>query len=283
MKASLRLLISITWPLLLAAGIFAAPAQAALQPAPCGSGVRDFTCDGRPDLLAQDSHGTLWLYPNEGDGHLKPRIRSGTGWHYTPILEGVVPGPAQYTGVFARDREGTLWAIPSNGHGGWLKRIRTGGGWNQMTSIIPASHEPALLAIDRSGTLWRYPYEVRSHSIHWLTRQRLGAGWAGHMLVASRGYNDSDFLARDTHGTLWPYYFTYDSHYGPHVHRSPFNYGSGWGKYRSIVEDGDFVNVDGYIDFVATDNHGGLWLYASERGLKHRVQIGHGFNGYTIG
>lgn len=287
MKASLRLLISITWPLLLTTGLLAGPVQADPSRAvvrsscePYRPAVRDYTCDGRPDLLAQDSHGTLWIYPGNGDGGFKPRIKSGTGWHFTNIINAHV---GAYGGVYARDKSGTLWIYPSNGHGGWLKPKRVGGGWNQMTSIIDETGHFALLAIDHSGTLWRYPYKVSiGHDMpRWLPRQRVGTGWAGRMLVDMKiGTEYPDFYARDTHGTLWPY-----SDNGKTIRRGVHSFGSGWGGYTRIVSDGDFENVDGYLDLVATDTHGDLWFYPSTSGgtaMGHRVKVGHGFTGYTI-
>lgn len=262
---------------ILAAGIATAPAQAALLPAPCGTAIRDYTCDGHPDLLVKDSHDILWLYPNDGDGGFKPRVKSATGWHYTMIIPN---HEASYNGVYARDGAGTLWSIPGNGHGGWLKRTRVGGGWNQMTSIIDETSRGDLLAIDRSGTLWRYPFVASiGHTTRWLPRQRVSGGWAGTMLIDLAIVGDGPiFHARDTHGTIWPYW---DDKAG--IHRTNFPYGTGFGKYTQIVQDGDFENVDGYINIVATDTHGTLWFFpASTSATGHRVMIGHGFNSYTI-
>lgn len=48
-----------------------------------------FTADGKPDLLARDSHGILWLYPGTGSATkpLGARIQVGTGWSaYNTLL-----------------------------------------------------------------------------------------------------------------------------------------------------------------------------------------------------
>lgn len=277
MKRTLRIVADIVGALLLATGI-AVPAQT--DPLHCGAPCpRDYSGDGYPDVMALDSHGTLWLYPGDGDGGFKPRIKSATGWHYTAII----PSRGAFYGVFARDKDGNLWAIPSNGHSGWRSRTPLGGGWNQMTSIIDESGRGNLLAIDRSGTLWRYPYTTvgNGYSVSWQPRQRAATGWAGRMLVDLHiGGGWPWFYARDTHGILWPY----DDRQGIQVKTptSYYTFGSGWNRYTRIVEAGDWENVDGLSDLIATDKHGDLWMIPGGDAGKHRVKIGHGFSGYTI-
>ena len=36
--------------------------------------------DGRPDVIARDTSGRLWLYPNNGAGDWFTRIDLGGGW-----------------------------------------------------------------------------------------------------------------------------------------------------------------------------------------------------------
>jgi hypothetical protein len=43
--------------------------------------ARDFTSDGKADLLAQDGNGILWTYPGQGNGLFGSRIRVGDGWN----------------------------------------------------------------------------------------------------------------------------------------------------------------------------------------------------------
>jgi hypothetical protein len=40
----------------------------------------DFNGDARPDVLARDSSGNLWLYPGNGAGGWLTRSRVGQGW-----------------------------------------------------------------------------------------------------------------------------------------------------------------------------------------------------------
>jgi hypothetical protein len=47
----------------------------------------DMDGDGRPDVIARDTTGELWLYPNNGAGDWLKRIDLGPGWNpMTAIL-----------------------------------------------------------------------------------------------------------------------------------------------------------------------------------------------------
>ena len=69
--------------------LFASTAAPAPAPAPTptvtvispGEAARDFTGDGKPDLLARDTNGTLWTYPGTGNGLFGWRINVGPGWN----------------------------------------------------------------------------------------------------------------------------------------------------------------------------------------------------------
>jgi hypothetical protein len=41
----------------------------------------DFNGDRRPDLLARDGAGVLWLYPGNGAGGFLSRVQVGPGWN----------------------------------------------------------------------------------------------------------------------------------------------------------------------------------------------------------
>ncbi|MFD9034425.1 FG-GAP repeat domain-containing protein [Streptomyces sp. NPDC059567] len=52
------------------------------------AGVGDLTADGRPDVLAVDKDGKLWLYEGDGDG-LGDRHQVSTGWGIVQTMTGV--------------------------------------------------------------------------------------------------------------------------------------------------------------------------------------------------
>ncbi|MFD3998214.1 FG-GAP repeat domain-containing protein [Streptomyces sp. NPDC058583] len=100
------------------------------------NGTADMTGDGRPDLLATDRSGDLWLYPGTGniDAPLGDRRRIGGGWGvYNQIAAtGNVAG-APAGDLVARDAAGVLWLYLGKGDGTFASRVRIGGGWNAYT------------------------------------------------------------------------------------------------------------------------------------------------------
>ena len=147
-------------------------------------GPGDFSGDQRVDLLARErATGSLWLYPGNGTGGWRPRVRVGTGWN---IFNAVV-GPGDVNGdgtadVLARESAtGYLWLYPGNGTGGFRPRVRVGSGWNGLTAVasagdLNADRTPDVLARDKAGVLWLYP---RTAAGSWLPRVRIGGGWNG--------------------------------------------------------------------------------------------------------
>ncbi|HEU4668825.1 MAG TPA: S8 family serine peptidase, partial [Arthrobacter sp.] len=104
-------------------------------PAPVAA-ARDFTGDGKPDLLARESNGVLWTYPGTGDGLFGWRIRVGEGWNVMSAISaaGDLTGDGK-PDLTARDTNGTLWTYPGTGNGLFGSRIKVGDGWNVMTAI----------------------------------------------------------------------------------------------------------------------------------------------------
>ena len=100
-------------------------------------GPGDFSGDGNVDILARDASGYLWLYPGNGAGGWKTRVKAGSGWNgFTSIL---VPGDFDGDGhvdVMARSSDGALWLYPGNGAGGWKARSKVGSGWNIFSTIL---------------------------------------------------------------------------------------------------------------------------------------------------
>jgi hypothetical protein len=103
------------------------------------SGGGDLTGDRRPDLVAVDTKGDLWLYRGTGtDAPLfKARERIGWGWGiYNEITAvGHIAGGAAGD-LVARDRAGVLWLHQGLGNGKFGPRTRIGGGWNTFTRLV---------------------------------------------------------------------------------------------------------------------------------------------------
>ncbi|OPZ03696.1 MAG: FG-GAP repeat protein [candidate division BRC1 bacterium ADurb.BinA292] len=96
----------------------------------------DFTGDGKPDLIARQNNGVLWLYSGAGSGTWAEPIQIGTGWAQMTALFG--PGDMNGDGnpdVLARHSSGALLLYTGNGSGGWRGQSQIGQGWNVMSWI----------------------------------------------------------------------------------------------------------------------------------------------------
>ncbi|MFJ2935977.1 FG-GAP repeat domain-containing protein [Streptomyces sp. NPDC087219] len=102
-------------------------------------GGSDITADGKPDLIATDKSGGLWLYPGTGNlnAPLGDRKNIGTSWGvYNQIVATGNLAGAPAGDLFARDAAGVLWLYLGNGDGTFAPRIRIGAGWNEYTRIV---------------------------------------------------------------------------------------------------------------------------------------------------
>ncbi|MDX2563792.1 VCBS repeat-containing protein [Streptomyces sp. TX20-6-3] len=98
----------------------------------------DVTGDGRPDVLATDKSGALWLYPGTGNATspFSARKALGGGWGvYNEIaaVGNLAGGPAG--DLLARDRAGVLWLYLGKGDGTFAARTRVGTGWGAFTGL----------------------------------------------------------------------------------------------------------------------------------------------------
>ncbi|UUL76102.1 S8 family serine peptidase [Pseudarthrobacter sp. Fe7] len=246
--------------------------------------ARDFTSDGKADLLAQDGSGSLWTYPGQGNGLFGWRIKVGDGWNVMTSISAA--GDLTGDGIpdlIARDTNGTLWTYPGLGNGlfGW--RIKVGDGWNVMTSISAAGDLtgdgiPDLIARDTNGTLWTYP-GLGNGLFGW--RVKVGDGWNVMTSISAAGDltgdGKPDLVARDTDGTLWTYPGLGNGLFGWRI-----NVGPGWNVMTSISAAGDLTG-DGKPDLVARDSDGTLWTYPGlGNGLfGWRINVGPGWNVMT--
>jgi hypothetical protein len=100
----------------------------------------DWSGDGRPDLLARDADGLLFMY--RGDGHggflTGQRERIGSGWQGFDALF----GGGDFSGdgrpdILARDGNGVLFMYRGDGHGGFVtgRREQIGSGWSSLGSL----------------------------------------------------------------------------------------------------------------------------------------------------
>ncbi|WP_158564294.1 FG-GAP repeat domain-containing protein [Jiangella anatolica] len=149
----------------------------------------DLTGDGRPDLLARDRRGELWIYPHGGATSSYPwtegRRWAGSGWSTALTLKlADVDGDAR-PDLVDHERDGTLWIYATNG----AAPIRVGGDWSDTdvlaTGDVTGDGRPDLVSRDAAGDLWLHPHDGATTSDPWTTRRPAGPGfaWASALLL----------------------------------------------------------------------------------------------------
>ncbi|MFF5924378.1 FG-GAP repeat domain-containing protein, partial [Streptomyces flavochromogenes] len=119
-------------------------------------GGSDLTGDSKPDLLATDKAGGLWLYPGTGNlnAPFSDRKNIGSSWGiYNQIVATGNLAGAPAGDLVARDAAGVLWMYLGNGDGTFAPRVKLGGGWNEYTRIVSIGD----LNYDGHGDLIAYP------------------------------------------------------------------------------------------------------------------------------
>ncbi|MGW3399388.1 FG-GAP repeat domain-containing protein [Streptomyces hydrogenans] len=165
----------------------------------------------------------------------------------------------------------------------------------QGRTIRPAH---GLIARNTAGTLFSYS-GTRSAAAPLSGPYKIGTGWQTYNTLtalsplkqgnhywadqrpSARTRGLGDVVARDASGTLW-YYDRQLGNDGPFAPR--VRVGGGWNIYDRIDGAGD-LDRDGYMDLLARDKAGVLWLYKGTGSFtgarfKARVRIGGGWGAY---
>ncbi|WP_019887870.1 FG-GAP-like repeat-containing protein [Streptomyces purpureus] len=177
--------------------------------------------------------------------------------------------------VFRRDANGGLFRYAGRTDGSVAGACKVGTGWSGMKLV--ARDGSAVVAVDGTGTLWRYPADAVNGTFSGSTRVQAGTGWQGYdVLVAPgdfSGDGKADLIARDTAGVLWLYKGDGASGYSPRT-----QIGTGWQIYTALASPGD-LDGDGKADLVGRANDGVLWLYKGDGASYYspRTQIGYGY------
>ncbi|MER5752349.1 VCBS repeat-containing protein [Streptomyces sp. NPDC002088] len=128
-------------------------------------GPGDVTGDGKGDLLAVTTAGTLYLYAGDGSGTtVASRVKISTGWErYNAVV-----GAGDFTGdgrpdLMARDTSGVLWRYAGTGVAStpFSARVKVGSGWQQYKKLFSPGDangdgKADLMATNSSGALYFY-------------------------------------------------------------------------------------------------------------------------------
>jgi len=196
----------------------------------------DFNGDGKSDVIARDTAGSLYLYAGDGTGGWKPAQTIGKGWNVFDTI--VSPGDFNGDGhndILARDPGGALYLYPGDGSGGWLARTAVGSGWNVMDALLTPGDVNGdgnvdVLARDRSGNLYVYGGNGAGG---WTRSWLIGVGW--NVLKATGAAGDfnkdgfNDVYGVDQQGRLVIYYGD-----GRTGWRGTEVAGNGWGGFTAV-------------------------------------------------
>jgi hypothetical protein len=150
----------------------------------------DFNVDGMVDVVAREkSTGDLWLYPGDGNGDLRPRVKIGTGWNSLREITAVGDldhdGHADIIGI--HNSNGCMYFYGGKGTGGVKNSVKLGCGWAGMDALA------AIGDMDLDGHL---DLIARRESDGWLVLYR-GSGTGSFLtrVDLSGGFGAKDIIA----------------------------------------------------------------------------------------
>jgi len=255
---------------------------------PAAGGSRlDLTGDGRSDLLAVRTSGTLHLWTGRGGGSFGPGVQVGHGWNnMRPFtLAYGVAGPTPNSLIAVDRATGRLLSYPIS-TGTFGRAVQIGSrGWAAMNTLVGVtgfSGAGSTGVIARQASTARLYYYAATASGALANGVQIGRAWSNIVLLTSAGdWNGDghpDLIASDTSGRLWLYPGNGAGGFLPSR-----QIGVGWSGITSFVAGGDLTG-DGRPDLVATHSDGRLLLYPGNGsgGFLAAQQIGTGWSAYRL-
>jgi secreted trypsin-like serine protease len=150
----------------------------------------DMTGDARPDLLAVDADGSVYLYPGRGNGQFYGKVKVVNGaWKGVRIFgHGDLSGDGK-PDLLVRSTDGTLWLYRGTGKQTtpWSTRIKARTGWNFTSYVangdVTGDGTADLMARDSAGTLWLYRGTGKASTDLFASRTSLGTGFNQYNLL----------------------------------------------------------------------------------------------------
>ncbi|UPZ29889.1 trypsin-like serine protease [Streptomyces sp. LRE541] len=150
----------------------------------------DMTGDARPDLVAVDADGSVYLYPGRGNGQFYGKVKVVSGsWKNVKVLgHGDLSGDGK-ADLLVRSTDGTLWLYRGTGkeQTPWSARIKARTGWN-FTSYVSSGDVTGdgiadVMTRDSAGKLWLYRGTNKASTDLFATRTSLGTGFNQYNLL----------------------------------------------------------------------------------------------------
>ncbi|MEV0558562.1 trypsin-like serine protease [Streptomyces sp. NPDC050597] len=150
----------------------------------------DMTGDARPDLLAVDADGSVYLYPGRGNGQFYGKVKVVIGsWKNVKIFgHGDLSGDGK-PDLLVRSTDGTLWLYRGTGKEKtpWSARIKARTGWNFTSYVsngdVTGDGVADIMTRDSGGTLWLYKGTNKASTDLFAPRTSLGTGFNQYNLL----------------------------------------------------------------------------------------------------
>ena len=153
-------------------------------------GVRDITGDGKPDMLAREKSGALWLFKGTGNPSTPfyGRVKAGVGWYiYNEIVSvGDLTGDGK-PDVMAREPSGAMWLFRGNATSTLFQsRLKVGNGYQTYNSMVGPSDlnrdgKVDFVGRDATGMLWTLPGS--GTTALFTPRTQVGGGWQIYSMI----------------------------------------------------------------------------------------------------
>jgi secreted trypsin-like serine protease len=150
----------------------------------------DMTGDARPDLLAVDADGSVYLYPGRGNGQFYGKVKVVSGsWKNVKIFgHGDLSGDGK-PDLLVHSTDGTLWLYRGTGKEKtpWSARIKARTGWNFTSYVsngdVTGDGVADIMTRDSGGTLWLYKGTNKASTDLFAPRTSLGTGFNQYNLL----------------------------------------------------------------------------------------------------
>ncbi|MFJ5268008.1 trypsin-like serine protease [Streptomyces sp. NPDC088358] len=150
----------------------------------------DMTGDARPDLVAVDADGSVYLYPGKGNGEFYGRVKVvNKAWKNVKIFgHGDLSGDGR-ADLLVRNSSGVLYLYRGTQveHTPWSARIQARTGWNFTSYVsngdVTGDGIADVITRDSAGKLWLYPGTNKASSSLFGSRVGLGSGFNQYNLL----------------------------------------------------------------------------------------------------